>query len=140
MTRHCEERSDEVIQLLFSDNIDGLLHGACHRARIRATRWLAMTESTDIPVIPRCAIAHRGMTVTTERESHVLLRRYCARLPPDSRQPHRNPHQGRGALQGEEHPARGVARRAALSGYPPTQKQDPVCLPFRGEGLRAAHA
>jgi hypothetical protein len=24
---------------------DGLLRGACHRARIRATRWLAMTIS-----------------------------------------------------------------------------------------------
>jgi hypothetical protein len=23
--------------------LDGLLRGACHRARIRATRWLAMT-------------------------------------------------------------------------------------------------
>jgi hypothetical protein len=26
---------------------DGLLRGACHRARIRATRWLAMT--TGLP-------------------------------------------------------------------------------------------
>jgi len=25
---------------------DGLLRGACHRARIRATRWLAMTAET----------------------------------------------------------------------------------------------
>src|ERR1700704_244672 len=40
--RHCEERSDEAIQ--FFCVASGLLRGACHRARIRATRWLAMTE------------------------------------------------------------------------------------------------
>jgi len=40
--RHCEERSDEAIQLSFAKEA-GLLRGACHRARIRATRWLAMT-------------------------------------------------------------------------------------------------
>src|SRR6266566_2787791 len=39
--RHCEERSDEAIHL--SLRLDGLLRGACHPARIRATRWLAMT-------------------------------------------------------------------------------------------------
>jgi len=39
---HCEERSDEAIQLQDKPH-DGLLRGACHRARIRATRWLAMT-------------------------------------------------------------------------------------------------
>jgi hypothetical protein len=32
---------DEAIHALV--RIDGLLRGACHRARIRATRWLAMT-------------------------------------------------------------------------------------------------
>src|SRR5882724_2365499 len=30
----------------FSTRRNGLLRGACHRARIRATRWLAMTEKT----------------------------------------------------------------------------------------------
>src|SRR3979490_1417676 len=39
--RHCEERSDETIH--FTTPRYGLLRGACHRARIRATRWLAMT-------------------------------------------------------------------------------------------------
>src|SRR5256885_12662397 len=39
--RHCEERSDEAIHSSLWR--DGLLRGACHRARIRATRWLAMT-------------------------------------------------------------------------------------------------
>jgi len=33
--------SDEAIQ--FAKARPGLLRGACHRARIRATRWLAMT-------------------------------------------------------------------------------------------------
>jgi hypothetical protein len=34
--------SDEAIQLSVTPRY-GLLRGACHRARIRATRWLAMT-------------------------------------------------------------------------------------------------
>jgi hypothetical protein len=33
--------SDEAIQ--YSLFLTGLLRGACHQARIRATRWLAMT-------------------------------------------------------------------------------------------------
>ena len=41
--RHCEERSDEAIHSSFARR-HGLLRGACHRARIRATRWLAMTD------------------------------------------------------------------------------------------------
>jgi hypothetical protein len=40
--RHCEERSDEAIHTFFARQ-DGLLREACHRARVRATRWLAMT-------------------------------------------------------------------------------------------------
>jgi hypothetical protein len=35
--------SDEAIQLSYRGKA-GLLRGACHRARIRATRWLAMTN------------------------------------------------------------------------------------------------
>jgi len=56
--RHCEERlvrrsstseggSDEAIHSSISRQ-HGLLHGACHRARIRATRWLAMTVSNPL--------------------------------------------------------------------------------------------
>jgi hypothetical protein len=41
--RHCEERSDEAIHSFVLARRDGLLRGPCHRARIRATRWLAMT-------------------------------------------------------------------------------------------------
>jgi hypothetical protein len=40
--RYCEERSDEAIQLSFHGAKAGLLRGACHRARVRATRWVAM--------------------------------------------------------------------------------------------------
>jgi hypothetical protein len=47
--RHCKERSDEAIHSFFARR-DGLLRGGCHRARIRATRWLAMT--TQQPVGP----------------------------------------------------------------------------------------
>ncbi len=39
---HCEERSDEAIHSCLTRS-HGLLRGACHRVRIRATRWLAMT-------------------------------------------------------------------------------------------------
>jgi hypothetical protein len=36
-------RSEATKQSIPSPRRDGLLRGACHRARIRATRWLAMT-------------------------------------------------------------------------------------------------
>jgi hypothetical protein len=39
--------SDEAIHSFFVLH-DGLLRGACHRARIRATRWLAMTSKTRL--------------------------------------------------------------------------------------------
>src|SRR6267154_4406309 len=42
--RHCEERSDEALHSFFARH-DGLLRGACNRARVRATSWLAMTVS-----------------------------------------------------------------------------------------------
>ena len=42
-SRHCEERLRRS-NPCFRKGIDGLLRGACHRARIRATRWLAMTK------------------------------------------------------------------------------------------------
>jgi len=41
--RHCEERSEEAIHSSICGANYGLLRGACHRARVRATRWLAMT-------------------------------------------------------------------------------------------------
>src|SRR5665213_1620170 len=40
--RHCEEHLRRSNPWLRSPQ-DGLLRGACHRARVRATRWLAMT-------------------------------------------------------------------------------------------------
>src|ERR1700731_684258 len=39
---------------------DGLLRGACHRARIRATRWLAMTAVTPAFSSPPSASARRS--------------------------------------------------------------------------------
>jgi len=55
--RHCEERSDEAIQSLLRGS--GLLRGACHRARIRATRWLAMTWRPSPPSPPTLADQRR---------------------------------------------------------------------------------
>jgi len=43
--------SDEAIQSLY-EAPTGLLRGACHRARIRATRWLAMTNEHLCFAIP----------------------------------------------------------------------------------------
>jgi hypothetical protein len=40
--RHCEEQGDDAIHFHRCSGC-GLLRGACHRARIRVTRWLAMT-------------------------------------------------------------------------------------------------
>src|SRR5437588_7818914 len=60
--RHCEEPTgpafggpddklrDEAIHSFFSWH-DGLLRGACHRARIRATRRLAMTAWSILPAL-----------------------------------------------------------------------------------------
>src|SRR5260370_28891610 len=53
-SRYCEERSDEAIHSSFAWR-DGLLRGACHRARIRATRWLAMTSKRTFAASPRDA-------------------------------------------------------------------------------------
>jgi hypothetical protein len=70
--RHCDERSDDPPSLTmramaglesaeaplrvggsnphyFLDDFSGLLREACHRARIRATRWLAMTAYNRSP-------------------------------------------------------------------------------------------
>jgi hypothetical protein len=68
--RHCEERlvrrsstseggSDEAIHSFTSGLNYGLLRGACHRARIRATRWLAMTV-LRLPL----DLSPRGMVVS----------------------------------------------------------------------------
>jgi hypothetical protein len=52
-SRHCER--SEAIHSFFARR-DGLLRGACHRARIRATRWLAMTvHKYDSAISPRIA-------------------------------------------------------------------------------------
>src|SRR6267154_5110089 len=41
--RHCEEQSGRSNPVFLCDS--GLLRGACHGARIRATPWLAMTTN-----------------------------------------------------------------------------------------------
>src|SRR5450759_1317181 len=44
-------RSDSDEAIHSSLRLYGLLRGACHRARIRATRWLAMTERRVTPAV-----------------------------------------------------------------------------------------
>src|SRR5882724_10593933 len=58
--------ASEAIQKCLPRKQSGLLRGACHRARIRATRWLAMTKPLAIhDVYPlarhRCFGYHRSM-------------------------------------------------------------------------------
>jgi hypothetical protein len=55
-SRHCERseaihssftRRDGLLRCARNDGAGpGLLRGACHRARVRATRWLAMTDGS----------------------------------------------------------------------------------------------
>jgi hypothetical protein len=68
--RHCEERSGRSNPSIRARRY-GLLRGACHRARVRATRWLAMTmwkhqvrqsnptDKSANPILPaRCVASH----------------------------------------------------------------------------------
>jgi len=55
--RHCEERMRRSNPVLRGSS---LLRGARHRARVRATRWLAMTYVGRKLPIPRHARACRG--------------------------------------------------------------------------------
>ena len=80
--RHCE-RSEAIHSfLLWRDGLlrfarndgrgDGLRRGACHRARIRATRWLAMTgEGCFMPPLTLPVIARSAAT----KQSILSLRR-----------------------------------------------------------------
>src|SRR5260370_41049556 len=45
--RHCEERLRRSNP---SSRSHGLLRGPCHRARVHATRWLAMTGKLPLPL------------------------------------------------------------------------------------------
>jgi hypothetical protein len=51
--RHCEERSDRSNP--FFPCCLGLLRGACHRPRVRATRWLAMTTKEKGRLVSQAA-------------------------------------------------------------------------------------
>src|SRR3954453_24250521 len=65
LSRRCEERlrrSNPCLSLWR----DGWLRGACHRARIRATRWLAMTDERDSAILVR--LAKRIWMMTPSRE------------------------------------------------------------------------
>ena len=58
----------------------GLLRGACHRARIRATRWLAMTGRDNgklHPVIARSSCDEAIQSFCVRRTEESALRRPC---------------------------------------------------------------
>ncbi len=86
--RHCEERSDEAIHSFFARQ-DGLLRGACHRARIRATRWLAMTaclgclkiESSCVAV-PAKAGTHNHRRLLEQKPSATVPKARPRRMGP----------------------------------------------------------
>jgi len=52
---------------------DGLLRGACHRARIRATRWLAMTELAMTEMERRTRVSE---TAASKVRAAALLQNY----------------------------------------------------------------
>jgi len=55
-SRHCERKRSNP-----SRHKGGLLRGACHRARVRSTRWLAMTSRhAPAPLAARCARVMRA--------------------------------------------------------------------------------
>src|SRR5438128_9729703 len=56
-----------------NDGVPGLLRGACHRARIRATRWLAMTGKSF-------SVRHSGMVRRT-RPGISRFRVHASRAP-----------------------------------------------------------
>ena len=53
---HCERKRSNPWR---SKRKAGLLRGACHRARIRATRWLAMTARHDFAISPHAFFCAR---------------------------------------------------------------------------------
>src|SRR4029079_19797632 len=97
-------RSAATKQSTLSLRIDGLLRGACHRARIRATRWLAMTllyltqaattppllrrpiycNSANTPVAMACAtttISPSRFGLTAPENNSAMLTSVQAALP-----------------------------------------------------------
>ena len=67
--RHCEEPTGPAFggpddKLRDESNPDfrcgfGLLRGACHRARVRATRWLAMTVNNQLALALYASVLRR---------------------------------------------------------------------------------
>jgi hypothetical protein len=65
-------RSEATKQSILLLRRDGLLRGACHRARIRATRWLAMTANyNDDHCVTAHLIARRLPQLATKMNSAV---------------------------------------------------------------------
>jgi hypothetical protein len=100
--RHCER--SEAIHRAASKKA-GLLRGACHRARIRATRWLAMTiGKTGAPHFQSSSLRKQGPITTgvrccTKAVEQRLSRQTSRRMGPRFRGddglrllPQRSPH------------------------------------------------
>ena len=92
--RHCER--SEAIHSSFTRR-DGLLRGACHRARIRATRWLAMTTKHTFASSPREApealfssAAQRGRGERRVPVAPAASRALCIGRTHTSKRVHRN--------------------------------------------------
>jgi hypothetical protein len=52
---------------------DGLLRGACHRARIRATRWLAMTRKAHRQFPSSFSSAKQQVPVFARRTNFFII-------------------------------------------------------------------
>jgi hypothetical protein len=73
----CNPTSPTRGEVILSKRKDGLLRGACHRARIRATRWLAMTgfepRALSLPLFP-ANLASRGHIAISGHSATPIVR------------------------------------------------------------------
>src|SRR5437763_168751 len=65
---------EQPLSRSFFARLRGLLRGACHRARIRATRWLAMTISLAPSALLRLLAAHLHLAEALGPALAIVLR------------------------------------------------------------------
>src|ERR1700686_407636 len=79
--RGAKRRSNPVTSA--ASPLDGLLRGACHRARICATRWLAMTAASGLlQLVMNGIIGIAGFLAAIERRAVIGRQREAALQQP----------------------------------------------------------
>src|SRR5664279_5345392 len=93
LARTCGENADSYLaviaseakqSILFCRCENGLLRGACHRARVRATRWLAMTDeigfSGCLKIGSSCVVPANAGTHNHRRLLGAIAVRHLAKM------------------------------------------------------------